>query len=249
MGVTLSPLAGARAGEWDRGPALRIRLKGGALKSIPDATLMAGGNLLAIGNGTPDGWELLQFANAAPISPGVWEISRRLRGQAGTDAVMPEVWPAGSVVVVVDEALRQVVLPPTARGQMRHWRIGPATRPPEDPSYRHIGHAFAGAGLRPLSPCHLRVAGTRLSWIRRTRIGGDGWDGVDVPLGEAAERYLVRLMRNGSVLWQEVVGTPACTVPAAAWAAALQGGSFAAEVAQLSDEYGPGPFARRTINA
>lgn len=249
MGVTLAPLAAARAGVWDRGPALRIRLKGGALKSISDPALMAGGNLLAIGDGTPGGWELMQFADAAPVAPGVWEIARRLRGQAGTDAAMPEVWPAGSVVVLVDEALRQVILPPDARGQMRYWRIGPATRPPEDPSYRQLGHAFAGAGLRPLSPCHLRVAGPSLTWIRRTRIGGDGWDGVDVPLGEGAECYLVRLTRNGAVLWQDVVGAPACTVPAAAWTAARQGGAFDAEVAQLSDDYGPGPFARRTINA
>ncbi|MBV0891943.1 glycoside hydrolase/phage tail family protein [Paracoccus sp. Z118] len=248
MGVTQAPLARAKAGIWDRGPALRVRLRGGALRSISDAGLMAGGNLLAIGDGSPDGWELMQFADAVPVGPGLWEISRRLRGQAGTDAAMRDVWPAGSVVVLIDEALRQMTLPPTARGQMRWWRIGPATRPPEDPSYRQLGHAFAGLGLRPLSPCHLRAHGRDLRWIRRTRIGGDGWDGLDVPLGEAVERYLVRLTRDGSVIWQEVVDWAACSVPADVWARARQNGPFAAEVAQLSDQFGAGPFARRMID-
>ena len=72
--------------------------------------------------------------------------------------------------------------------------------------------------------------------------------GVDVPLGEAVERYLVRLMRGGAVLWQEVVDRPACSVPAEVWASARQEGPFAAEVAQLSDEFGAGPFARRMIH-
>ncbi|WP_299358158.1 glycoside hydrolase/phage tail family protein [uncultured Paracoccus sp.] len=248
MGVTESPLAAARAGVWDLGPPLRIRVKGGALQSVSDARLLAGANLLAIGDGTPAGWEVLQFAEAVPVTPGVWEISRRLRGQAGSDARMPAVWPIGSIVVVVDEALRQVDLPPSARGQTRWWRIGPAGRSPEDPTYREIAHAFAGMGLRPLSPCHLNVSGPDLTWIRRSRIEADGWDGMDVPLGESAERYLVRLARGGTVLWQSVVERPVCSVPVEVWTGAMQGGRFAVEVAQLSEIVGPGSFARRMVD-
>ncbi|HRO16503.1 MAG TPA: host specificity protein, partial [Paracoccus sp. (in: a-proteobacteria)] len=248
MGVTLDPLDAARPGVWDRGPGLRLRLKGGVLKSVSDAALMSGANLVAIGDGRPDGWELVQFADARLVAPGVWEVSRRLRGQAGTDAFMPEVWPAGSIVVMMNGAPKQVDLPPDARGQMRYWRIGPASRPPEDASYRQLDHAFAGAGLRPLSPVHLTVEGRRLSWVRRTRVSGDGWDGPDVPLGESAERYVVRLMRKGVRLHERIVGAPACEIAADAWDAAAAGGSFAIEVAQLSDIYGPGPFARRIVN-
>lgn len=248
MGVTLSPLSAARPGVWDRGAPLRLRVKGGNLKSATREALMSGANLLAIGDGSAEGWELLQFAQARLISPGVWEVSSRLRGQAGTDALMPEVWPVGSTVVVLDCAVGQVELAPSARNQLRHWRIGPATRGPEDPSYHHIAAAFRGAGLRPLSPCHLRVAGRVVTWIRRTRVQGDGWDGTDVPLGEAQEQYSVRLIRDGQVLTQAVVGEPRWVVPENAWSSAKAGGGFAIEIAQLSDTFGAGPYARRMIH-
>ena len=210
---------------------------------------MAGANLMAIGDGTAEGWELLQFAEARLISPGLWELSMRLRGQAGTDALMPEIWPVGSTVVLLDGAAQQVDLAPSARNQLRYWRIGPATRAPDDASYRPVGAAFRGAGLRPLSPCHITLKGRAISWIRRTRIQGDGWDGPDVPLGEAQELYLIRLVQSGNVLAQAQVATPHWNVPQDVWSSAMAGGAFAVEVAQLSDTFGPGPYARRMINA
>lgn len=249
MGVTMGPLSAARPGVWDRGPALRVRVKGGNLEAASVEALMSGANLMAIGDGSAEGWELLQFAEARLVSAGVWEIAIRLRGQAGTDAFMPEVWPAGSTVVLLDGTAQQVDLPPSARNQLRHWRIGPAARSPDDASYRHIAAAFRGAGLRPLSPCHLEISGRVVTWIRRTRVQGDGWDGPDVPLGEAQERYSARLVRDGQVLAQAVVSEPRWAVPENAWTQAMAGGDFAVEVAQLSDTFGAGPFARRMIDA
>ncbi|WP_347267239.1 glycoside hydrolase/phage tail family protein [Paracoccus sp. (in: a-proteobacteria)] len=248
MGRTEGPLAAARPGIWDRGPALRLRLRGGTLSSTTPDALWSGANLMAIGDGSAEGWELLQFADARLISSGLWEISGRLRGQAGTDAFMPEVWPAGSLVVLLDGATRQVDLPPSARNQLRHWRIGPSTRGPDNGSYRHIAAAFRGAGLRPLSPAHLSIAGNVVSWIRRTRVQGDGWDGPDVPLGETRERYSARLTRNGAVLAQAVVEEPRWVVPVAVWSSAVAGGEFSVEVAQLSDVFGAGPHAKRVIH-
>ncbi|ARJ69776.1 baseplate multidomain protein megatron [Paracoccus contaminans] len=248
MGVTLAPLAAARPGVLDRGAALRIRVKGGNLRSVTRNALLAGANVLAIGDGTAQNWELMQFLDAELVGPGEWAISGRLRGQAGTDALMPAEWPAGSIIVLMDGAPRQVDLPPDARGQIRHWRIGPASRTADDPSYRHLTRSFAGAGLRPLSPCHLTLSGRDARWIRRTRTGGDNWDVYDVPLGEAAERYVVTITQGAAELYRTVVNEPRWTVPEAVWTAAGQGGPFVIGVAQLSDVYGPGPSARRVIH-
>lgn len=248
MGETETPLPAARPGIWDRGPALQVRVKGGALQSATGAALLAGANLMAVGDGSPEGWELLQFADARLIGQDLWEIGLRLRGQAGTDAFMPPVWPAGSTVVLLDGAAQQVALSPALRGQMRHWRIGPATRNPEDGSFVHVSGAFRGAGLRPLSPCHLALRGQVLSWVRRTRIAGDGWDGPDVPLGESREAYRLRILRDGAELAQAVTDQPRWTIPAQLWASLRAGGSFTAEVAQLSDEFGPGPNVRRIFD-
>ena len=248
IGRTLNALPRARTGVIDRAAPLRVRFKGDALRSVTQKALLSGANALAIGDGSVGNWEVLQFRKTEPIGNGVWEISERLRGQAGTDGIMPPTWPEGSVVVLMDGAPRQVSLPPSARGQERFWRIGPASRAPDDSSYRLRMTETKGAGLRPYAPCHLRAAGRRLSWIRRTRIDGDAWDGTDVPLGEDREAYRLRITKDGSVIHQIDLDRAEYLVPEAVWAEAGHAGEFSVSVAQLSDLYGSGPYLRRTFD-
>lgn len=86
-------------------------------------------------------------------------------------------------------------------------------------------------------------ADIRVSWLRRTRIGGDSWEGVDVPLGEAREGYLVRIIENGAVRRETYTETNEWTYPAELRQVDLTGSHFEIAVAQLSDVYGPGLFA------
>jgi hypothetical protein len=207
---------------------------------------------MAIGDGSGD-WEVFQFARAEIVGPETWAVSRRLRGQAGTDALMPQAWPAGSRVVLLDDGPVQFPLSQSMVGLSRIYRYGPARRPPDDPSYREVPQAFRGVGLRPYSPVLLRavrqeVGGIELSWIRRTRIDGDRWDGLDVPLGEAAERYLVRVVAGGAVRREEQVYVPFWTYSSAMRAADGVTGAFDVEVAQISDRFGPGLKARIGID-
>ncbi len=250
--VTLAPLYSARAGVPDLGPPLRLRLSGGALQSVSRARLLDGANLMAIGDGTSGNWEVLQFASATVIEPGVWEISERLRGQAGSDAIMPEVWPAGSTVVLLNGAPSQINLSQNARGLARHYRIGAAMLGYDDASYVHRHEAFEGIGLRPYSPCQLRLSMTagdaHFSWVRRTRINGDSWAGVEVPLGEAAETYLVRAVKDGVICREDLTDAPAWVYSAAMRAADGIASEYEIHVAQLSDVFGAGPFARMTID-
>jgi hypothetical protein len=107
--------------------------------------------------------------------------------------------------------------------------------------------------LRPYSPAHLRAAtdtggDLAVRWIRRTRSGGDSWSGLDVPLGEAYEAYLIRVVQGAAVLREVSVGQPQWTYSVSMMAADAVGSSFEIHVAQLSDTYGPGPFARITVN-
>jgi len=253
VGVTAKALARAIPGLTDRGPALRVRMATGALASATPEALLAGANVMAIGHGGPGGWEVFQFAEAVLVGPDTYDLTGRLRGQLGTDAEMRDVWPEGSVVVLLDDALRQIDLPPSARGLERHFRIGPADRPLGDPSFVYRAEAFGGIGLRPLSPVHLRrdvAAGDHaFRWIRRTRIDGDLWDAADVPLGEAAEAYLVRVLApGGAILRQAEVAVPAWTYAGAARAADGVAGAYSIEVAQVSDRFGPGAFRRMDID-
>lgn len=252
VGVTETPLHAARPGLVDRGAPLRVRLVSGALASASLAQVLNGANALAIGDATPGNWEVLQFTEAVLVADRTYDLSGRLRGQAGSDGIMPDVWPAGSSVVLLDGAPEQIELAPSARGLARHYRIGPAQRGYDDPSFTHLVAAFDGIGLRPYAPAHLRAVASggdlAVGWIRRTRIDGDSWQSVEVPLGEADETYLVRVF-DGPALRREVtVGAPSWTYTAAARAADGVTAPFEIAVAQVSDRFGPGPFTRITIN-
>ncbi|MBF9036039.1 host specificity protein [Rhodobacterales bacterium HKCCE2091] len=252
IGLLETPLAAAEPGVWDRGPALRVRLVGEGLSSAAPVDVLNGANVAAIGQGDGGPWELIQFAEATLVAPDLWEIGMRLRGQAGTDCVMPPSWPAGSYFVLIDGRPQQIDLAASARGLARHYRVGPARRAIDDQSYTDRLLAFDGVGLRPYRPAHLRVANEGadrgFSWTRRTRTDGDSWQGTDVPLGEDSEAYLVRVSDSGGVRRETTVTVPAWTYTAAAQAADGTASPFIVEVAQISARYGPGPFARIDID-
>lgn len=252
VGETETDLPAAVPGLWSRGPALRVRLFGGALSSATALSVLNGANVLAIGDGTGD-WEVLQFARADLLGERVWALSRLLRGQAGTEAAMPPVWPAGSRVVLLDGGPVQFPIPQPLVGVDRIYRFGPARRPPDDRSYREVVRSFRGVGLRPYAPVRLRArrpgpGALELAWTRRTRIDGDRWDGPDVPLGETSERYLVRVLSGGTVRREREVTVPFFAYGPAERSADGVTGAFAVEVAQISDRFGPGLKARIWID-
>lgn len=253
VGVTQGPLLSATPGVWDRGEALRVSVYGGTLSSASMDQVLAGANVAVIGDGSSGNWEVFQFANATLVQPGVYDLTLRLRGQAGSDAVMPDDWPAGSYVVLVTGAAPQIGLAPSLRNVAQDYRIGPAARGYDDPSYTHLVEAFQGIGLRPYSPCHLKAqvaasGDVSLSWVRRTRIDGDDWTAPDVPLGEAYEAYLVRVVNAAATVREVTVTQPAWSYAAADRAADGAGASFTVAVAQLSDRFGPGPFTEIEVN-
>ncbi len=248
MGFTETPLHRASAGIWDEGAPLRVKLIDGILESRPRTSLLNGANLAAIGDGTPGNWEVFQFSDAALQEPGVYALSGRLRGQLGTDALMPDVWPEGSTFVLLDERVAQTSLLPSERRVARHFRIGPASRGYDDPSYEYLVEAFDGNGLRPYAPVHVSVQTKSdedaFDWIRRTRIEGDDWAGLDAPLGEESESYLIRVRANGALIREEIVPEPRWAYTAAVKSADGLTGGYAVEIAQISATYGAGPAAR-----
>lgn len=253
VGVTETAMRWARPGLIDNGPALRVRLPQGAVSSAGLDGILNGSNTAAIGFGDPDGWEVFQFAEAVLVEEDVYALSGRLRGQAGSDwAMLPE-WPVGSTVVFLDGAVTQLSLPLSARGLERHYRIGPASETIDDETYEHSVVTTYGVGLRPYAPVHVRARVTGgdvdIHWVRRTRIDGDSWQSVDVPLGEEVESYLVRVIQSGTLRREVVVPDPMWTYTAAMQAADGVSGSFEVEVAQISQSFGPGPATRIIVEA
>lgn len=252
VGVTQNALFKSTPGLLDRGNVLRVRLMSGSLASVDIADVLNGANAAAIGDGRTDNWEVFQFSEARLVGEDTYELTMFLRGQSGTDAIMPDAWPQGSLVVLLDGTAQQIVLPASARDLARHYRIGPAGRAYTDPSYAHVVAAFKGVGLRPYAPCHLRHAAQGddhvFEWVRRTRVDGDSWSSTEVPLGETEERYLVRVLGPDDGVVREVtVTSPKWVYVQADRIADETTGIYTLSVAQVSDRFGPGPFAVITI--
>jgi len=252
VGILQAPLFAAKSGLWDRGRPMRVRLAGGALSSAEMSAVLNGANAAAIGPGDHGPWEIIQFAHATMVGLDEWEIGLRLRGQSGTNAIMPDVWPEGSIFVLLNDAAEQITVALSARGLARNYRIGSARRGLNDPSYVTRQLAFDGIGLRPFSPAHLRAkrsgAGQAITWVRRTRIDGDSWQGSDVPLGEATEQYVLRIIDAGGIKRQTTLSTPFYEYSDAARNLDGTAVPYTLEVAQISDSFGPGPFARIEID-
>src|SRR5690606_6497424 len=110
VGTTENTLYSANSGLIDNGPALRIRLLSGSLQSVSMARLLAGSNAMAIGTGHDDVWEVFQFGQADLVGENQYDLTQRLRGQLGTDALMPTEWSPGSRVVLMNGAVGQIAL-------------------------------------------------------------------------------------------------------------------------------------------
>lgn len=205
LGTTSSDLPSGPEGRIDHANRLTVTIAGGPLTSATDVQTLGGRNVAAIRN--PAGaWEVLQFEIAELVAPETYTLSRLLRGQAGTEAAMADVIPAGAPFVLLDQSRTVVPMRLDELGLPYRWKHGPSNRNIGDATYGESVHAFSGAGLRPLSPVHVRsnrdeAAGGDLTihWIRRTRFGGDTWEMIEVPLAEANEAYEVDILDGTNV--------------------------------------------------
>ena len=251
IGVTESVMTAHRPGLWDVGAPLRVKIAGGELSSASQTAVLNGSNAMAIGDGSSGNWEVFQFADAQIVAPDTYELSKRLRGQLGTDGTMPSVWPVGSTVVLIDLALQQIDLSASSRGLARYYRIGAASRGYDDSNVTLRMEAFDGVGLRPYPVAHLRQAtvsgDVQLTWKRRTRIEGDTWQSTEVPLAEESEAYLIRVIQASTIVAEYTVPQPLFAYTAAMRAADGVAGPFTVAVAQLSTSFGPGPFRQLAL--
>ncbi len=248
FGTLVDTLPAGMPGVWGRA-TVRVRLASGSLQSRSEAEVLNGANVAALRAGPKGDWEVFQFRGAELIAPREYMLSGLLRGQAGTDGVMPESWPAGTDFVLLDGAVAQVWLPASVRGLERHYRVGPSVRAYDDASYQHLVETCMGVGLRPYRPSHFTARrrddlAIELAWIRRTRIDGDSWLGSDVPLGEEREAYVLRVWKGASMLREVEAGSPDHVYTVDRQVEDGAGSPLVFEVAQVSVRFGPGPFER-----
>ena len=192
---------------FDLGNALVIDLASGALQSVTDIALFAGGNVLAV-EATPGQWEIVQAGSVELIAPSRYRLTRLLRGQRGTELAIGNPALAGARVVILDTTITPLPVAQADIGLPWNWRFGPASRPVSDASYAAAVFTPTGIGLRPFSVGQVeqpwRTARNpgdlTIRWIRRSRaLAADSWEAAEVPLAEDSEAYAVEILDGGAV--------------------------------------------------
>ncbi|KQM20255.1 GTA baseplate fiber-binding domain-containing protein [Novosphingobium sp. Leaf2] len=187
VGTAISILPAASPLVFDRESQLRVTLLDPAMMLV-DADVRqvsAGANCLLVGE------EIVQFLRATHLDGANWRLEGLLRGRGGTEHAVANHGP-NEPVVFLDTALTALDSAILGSDPARHVLAIGRVDPTPSVSFVHQ----SGLTLRPLSPVRPRkmVASDGswiLSWTRRAR-GGWAWaDGIDVPLVEQAESYLV----------------------------------------------------------
>lgn len=187
MGTALNGLAPASPVLYDRGSELIVQLTDPAMQlaSASAHQLAEGANVALVGE------EFVQFSRAASLGSGQWRLTGLLRGCGATETGIFTHRPGDNFVLVND---RLTVLDSTKLGTASERRVVAIGR--GDPESVETSVALSGLTLRPPAPVHARKYTLadgilRLEWTRRAR-GTPGWlAGVDVPLVEETESYIV----------------------------------------------------------
>ena len=202
--------AGPR-GRIDHAASLTIVASSGALQSIADLDMFAGGNRMAI-QGADGAWEIFSFGLAELIAPAAYRLSRLQRGLGGEDALAGRVVAAGATVVLLDDAVVPLASGVSTLSAAYAYRVGPASLDYSNEAYVDVAAHVTGKALMPLAPVEPRAArssaGVTISFMRRGRIDADAWAPVEIPLGEDIEAYAIDILAGGTVKRTLAVSSP-----------------------------------------
>lgn len=232
--------------DWDMVNTITVTLRREdmRLESMTDAEVLAGGNAAYLGPlGNTDG-EIIQFANADLVEPGVYELSRLRRAQRGTEYGWGDHAIGDTFVLLEAGALKRADFGLADLNHERFYKgVSLLTQEIDADAVEFIN---TGRGLKPWAPIDLDVTGSTdltLSWTRRSRVG---WPALQPPpLAEESELYVVRIMDGASVVREVEV-----TEPSFLYTVAMQTADFGGavtdltwRVAQVSQAVGPGALA------
>ncbi|MDZ4110832.1 MAG: glycoside hydrolase TIM-barrel-like domain-containing protein [Brevundimonas sp.] len=250
VGQLVGGLSAGVRHRWDEVNTLKVRVEGRAPESLSTSAVLAGGNTVAVE--TALGWEIVQYRAAQLIGSDTWRLSGLLRGQQGTEEAMTAGAAEGAVVVFLGAGLGRAASPPAERGLPLVWRAAPAGTPPGGQGVSEITFAPTGLHDRPWSPAHPRCTarsdgGFDLSWLPRSRLDGDRWDG-EIRL-EDSPRYRVTILKAGAAVRSFDVDAEAAIYPGPDAVSDFPDGFDDGEwaVAEWGEGYGWGAKARARL--
>jgi putative tail protein len=172
---------------WDTISTVDVTMTNGAPVASTDTEVMNGANRAMLGD------ELIAFVNVQALGGDNYRLSRLLRGQRGTDAYW-DTHDDGDRFVILElggAAIRVEVGAGLLNATIKLKAVTFGTDLAVAPA---VDLEITGDELRPYSGSDLR--GERdlsnnldVTWMRRTRYGGEWADFMEAPLGEATEAY------------------------------------------------------------
>jgi hypothetical protein len=253
-GTVVDPLP-----DWDYTSAINVHAGSAFTADIPRdapdeysaAQVLAGSGLAWVGG------ELIRYQTATLVSGNVYRFDGIIRGVLGTDYAAADHYAGEPIVLIPDEdALAAVNRNSSDIGSTSNWRT--VTTGKNVPSAPAVAHTFFGATLRPLPPVHLRVGvladnSLRFAWTRRNRSNQAWLSGVDTPMTETTEQYVLQVIdpADGATLREATVAAATYWDYSAANRFADFGSDEPAtitwRVAQVSSIVGNGRWAERTL--
>lgn len=190
MGFLTKPLMAGTLDRWDQISVCEVELLNDQmwLESVSIETVLQGANLALVGD------ELIQFQTAEAIGERRFILRGLLRGRFGSDWATALHSPGTAFTMVETATLLSANYDRDAiGGAFRARAIGPIDVISSVPTIEIIPRA---ENLIPPAPVHIRVVletsgAVEIGWVRRSRTGYNWNDGVDAPIGEEREAYLV----------------------------------------------------------
>lgn len=238
-------------GDWttyamDESNTVIVSASSDAFTSVTRDALIQNASLNAFAFGAPGRWEILQAASCEYLGDGVYRFSRFIRGLRGTEHNRGNHDVGDVVVLLTPSGMLRPGMDVGALNQERFFKAVSLGRSLSTSAT--LAYANTGEGLRPFSPVHLRGDydddDLVISWDRRTRLSTN-WLSEIVPLGEASERWEIRLYLDST--HTTVMRVLLSTTSSVTYTAAQQsldgytpGNPLYVGVAQISDSVGRG---------
>lgn len=186
--------------------SLTVSLISGKLESTSEEKILSGANMAMIGD------EIVQFTNAELLSENLYKISGFLRGRMGTEIFVGS-HKKGDRFILLDHKVLEVEIPITLLGATNKYSFvsdGEKLEGADQTEFTWYGNI-----LKPLSPVHLSYEHSdtevKISWFRRTRIGGTLRNNVEALLGEEKELYEVEYSSGDEVISTVKTDSPYAT--------------------------------------
>lgn len=194
-GFLVSPAIGSKAVLMEPSSSIEVELIADDLgfEDTDLIGLLAGANQLMVGS------EAMQFMLADSLGGNRWRLSTLLRGRAGTEDHAFLGHPIGTNVTLIDQRVTRLdasIVPSHESTRLAAIGIGDG-----EPFFAPLENV--GLSLRPPSPVHPKVAiqsdaSTIYRWIRRARGAWEWKNGIEAPLVEENELYLIGFGPTGA---------------------------------------------------